>query len=109
MYRRVLVEKTGLYSTDTLLLEDNELWGRALKQGLRFANIPEYLLKYRIDKNFYKRRSGFRYGWNYIKTKFEINYALKTPFYSYLYIFLIGLIKIMPPLILRFVYPVSRN
>jgi glycosyltransferase involved in cell wall biosynthesis len=43
MYRRQLIETAGFYPTDTILMEDNVLWGRALKEGLRFANIPEYL------------------------------------------------------------------
>lgn len=109
MYRRLLVEKTGFYSTDTLLLEDNELWGRALKQGLRFANIPEYLLKYRIDKNFYKRRSGFRYGWNYFRTKLKVNKLLETPLRTNLLSFGIGVLKMLPFYFLKHVYHLSRK
>jgi glycosyltransferase involved in cell wall biosynthesis len=67
MYRRELIENAGFYPTDTVLMEDNVLWGKALKAGLRFANIPEYLLRFRKDERFYYRRSGIKYGWNYIK------------------------------------------
>ena len=82
MYRRKLIEIAGFYPTDTVLMEDNVLWGKALKKGLRFANIPEFLFRFRIDKEFYKRRSGFKYGWNFIKTRFKINRSLKFPIYS---------------------------
>jgi hypothetical protein len=104
MYRTSMIESAGYYPTDTILMEDNVLWGKALKQGLKFANIPEYLLKFRLDKNFHKRRSGIRYGWKYIQTKFKINKSLKFPVSSYLWSVLIGVIKMMPSFTLRYFY-----
>ncbi len=99
MYWRELIEKAGFYPTDTILMEDNILWGRALKAGLKFANIPKYLFKFRIDKNHFKRRSGITYGWNYIKTRFSINRLLDFPVYSYLLSLLVGLIKMIPSIL----------
>lgn len=96
MYRRELIEKAGFYPTDTILMEDNVLWGRALKAGLKFANIPKYLFKFRIDNNHFKRRSGFRYGWSYIRSRFNINRSLDFPFYSYFLSLSVGLIKMIP-------------
>jgi glycosyltransferase involved in cell wall biosynthesis len=107
MYSRNLVETAGFYPTDTVLMEDNVLWGNALKHGLKFANIPGYLLKFRISKNFFKRRSGIRYGWKYIQTKFKINRSLKYPVYSYMYSLLVGIIKMMPSFTLRYFYMVA--
>jgi len=104
MYHRRLIEVAGSYPVDTVLMEDNLLWGNALKCGLMFANIPEYLLKFRKDKAFYKRRSGFRYGWNYIQTRLRINKVLNLPLYSYFYTTIIGLLKMMPPFFLRYFY-----
>ena len=89
MYRRNLIERAGFYPTDTVLMEDNVLWGKALKHGFKFGNVPEYLFKVRIDKNFYKRRSGFKYGWNYIITRYKINKSLNFPIYSYLFLFVL--------------------
>jgi len=109
MYRRQLIEKSGFYPTDTVLMEDNVLWGKALKEGLRFANIPEFLFRFRIDKEFYKRRSGFKYGWNFIMTRFKINRSLNFPIYSYLLSFMIGTMKMMPSFILRYIYEFTRN
>jgi len=107
MYRKSLIEKTGFYPMDTVLMEDNVLWGKALKHGLKFANIPEYLLKFRIDKDFFKRRSGIRYGWKYIQTKFRINRTLKYPVYFYLFSIMVGTIKMMPSFTLRSFYMVA--
>ncbi|MDO9580629.1 MAG: glycosyltransferase [Bacteroidales bacterium] len=101
MYRRSLIEIAGFYPINTILMEDNVLWGRALKAGLKFANIPEYLLKFRIDEDFYMRRSGYKYGWHYIINRFKINKLLKLPLYVYIISFLIGIIKMMPSFILK--------
>ena len=109
IYRRQLIEKSGFYPTDTVLMEDNVLWGRALKEGLRFANIPEYLLKFRIDKDFYKRRSGFRYGWKYIQTKSEMNKFLDVPFYSYPILVGKGVLKMLPESFLKSLYHLHRK
>lgn len=108
MFRRELIEKAGFYPTDTILMEDNALWGKALKAGLRFSNIPEILLKFRIDKDFYKRRSGFRYGLNFIQTRLKNNSILNTPFNSGISI-IKGILKMLPSTILRFFYMLHRK
>lgn len=107
MYRRELIEKAGLYPVDTVLMEDSVLWGKALKSGLFFANLPDILFKFRKDRIFYRRRSGIRYAWNFILTRFKINRSLHFPLYSFLLILVIGLIKIMPPFVLRYFYILS--
>ncbi|MCX6254229.1 MAG: glycosyltransferase [Bacteroidia bacterium] len=109
MYRRSLIEIAGFYPSDTILMEDNVLWGKALMSGLSFANIPEYLFQFRIDGNFFKRRSGIKYGWNYIKTRIRINRSLKLPIYSYIISVLIGVFKMMPAFVLRYIYMAVRK
>jgi len=96
IYRRELIEKAGLYPEDTILMEDNVLWGRALYSGLRFANIPQVLHLFRKDREFYRRRSGLNYGWNYILTKFNTNRLLGLPCYSYLMTTGVGIWKMIP-------------
>lgn len=109
MFRRNMIETAGFYPTDTILMEDNVLWGRALKAGLRFANIPQYLLKFRVDKEFFKRRSGLKYGWKYITTRSKLIRELKIPCYYYLFSFAIGCIKMTSPLIIKYAYKVFRT
>jgi glycosyltransferase involved in cell wall biosynthesis len=109
IYRRTMVEEAGFYPTNTVLMEDNFLWGQALKAGARFANIPEYLFRFRKDRNFYKRRSGIKYGWNYILTRFSINKSLDFPLYTYVLTFIIGVIKMMPSSIVRYFYLVKER
>lgn len=109
MYKRVLIEKAGFYPTNTFLMEDNALWGNALKSGLEFANIPEFLIKFRIDNGFFKRRSGLRYGMKYIITKLKIYKLLNAPLYRYLFLIIIGITKMMPSFVLKNVYSLNRK
>ena len=109
MYRRNLIETAGFYPDNTVLMEDNVLWGRALEAGLMFANIPEYLLKFRKDEGFYKRRSGIKYGWNFIITRFKIIRALNFPVHSYFLLVMVGIIKMLPSYILKHFYTLDRT
>jgi glycosyltransferase involved in cell wall biosynthesis len=109
MYRRDLIEKAGFYPVNTHLMEDNALWGKALQNKLKFANMPDVLIKFRIDKGFYRRRSGISYGLNFMKERLRINRTLKFPLYTYAIIVSEGIIKMMPPFFLRIIYLINRK
>jgi glycosyltransferase involved in cell wall biosynthesis len=109
MYRRELIEKAGFYPTDTTFMEDNVLWGRALLGGLRFANIPEILFRFRIDRDFYRRRSGINYGWKYIQRKSELNCKLNSPFYLFPLLVGKGFLKMLPSFIFKHIFVISRR
>jgi glycosyltransferase involved in cell wall biosynthesis len=109
MYRRTLIETAGFYPVDTLLMEDNVLWGMALKHGFKFGNIPEFLFKFRIDRNFYRRRSGIKYGWSYICTRNKINRIIKSPFQAYFFSVVKGLVKMLPSSLIQPVYDRYRR
>lgn len=55
MFRRSSIINIGNYSITSGRRDDYELWFRAAANGLKFANIPEYLLYYRFFDNFYKK------------------------------------------------------
>jgi len=109
MFRREVIDKSGFYPTNTLRLEDYVFWSNAIKSGLLVANIPEYLLLFRRDKDFYKRRSGIRFGLNYIITRFKINKTLKAPIHIYFYSLCIGMIRMMPAFVIRYIYMAARR
>lgn len=60
MFRRRVFETGVRYATGTHLTEDMFLWVDLAKRGYVFANIPEPLLRYRVDSRFYERRRGAR-------------------------------------------------
>ncbi|TAL81033.1 MAG: glycosyltransferase [Bacteroidetes bacterium] len=104
IYRCELIEKAGYYPTDTVLMEDNILWGRALSYDLRFANVPETLIQYRIDSDFYMRRSGLHYGYCFIRTKCKLGKMNGNKWYYIVVIFFVGLIKMLPAFLIEIYY-----
>lgn len=54
-FRKTAIESIGSYNTKIKRRQDYELWMRAAKKGLKFANIPEYLLYYRFTDDYYKK------------------------------------------------------
>lgn len=49
MYRKEAIERHGGYNPDFRFAEDLDLWLRWMNAGLRFANLPQVLVKYRQD------------------------------------------------------------
>lgn len=109
MYKRQLIEKSGNYPTDTVLMEDNVLWGKALKQGLQFANIPEFLFKFRIDRDFYRRRSGLKYGWNFIRNRMNSFKMLGVPVQFYFFSVGSGLLRMLPSSLVKMFYQLLQR
>lgn len=109
MFRREMIDKAGLYPINTLKLEDYVLWGNALMKGFKLANIPEFLLKFRIDRDFYKRRSGLKYGTSFIQTRFKILISLKAPIHIYFFTLMIGIVKMLPIFLVKSIYRGHRK
>ena len=43
------------------LFEDYDLWMRMAARGLKMRNLPDILLRMRVDSNLYARRGGWKY------------------------------------------------
>jgi len=57
MLRREVIMQAGGYSCGKYMVaEDYELWSRLVQRGVRFANLPHVLLRYRLHDNQLKRR-----------------------------------------------------
>lgn len=63
IYKKSAVLKAGNYQTFKNI-EDYYLWGRMLKQGSVFANIPECLVNVRAGQAMFKRRANLTYFFN---------------------------------------------
>lgn len=70
MLRRQRILSVGNYDRNFRRRQDYELWFRAVKHGLKFANLPEPLLRYRFSAESMRRTSWnkawqqARIGWN---------------------------------------------
>lgn len=66
MFQRKDVIAAGSYQP-YYYMEDYYLWSRMVKQGFRFANLPQTLVNVRVSKDMYARRGGwkiFKSEWN---------------------------------------------
>lgn len=72
IYKKQLVIDSGNYR-DFLWFEDYDLWIRMLQKGYITANIPEYLVNVRADKDMFARRGG----WQYLKQDLRFQKYLK--------------------------------
>lgn len=105
----VVFKKTAVIQSenyrDFLWLEDYDLWVRMLQKGYITANIPEYLVNVRADKDMFARRGG----WQYLKQDYKFQkFLLKTDFVTKIE-FLINLlfrsvVRVMPNNIRVFIY-----
>lgn len=63
MYKKSAVLNAGNYQTFKNI-EDYYLWARMLKNGAKFANIPECLVNVRAGNAMFKRRANLTYFFN---------------------------------------------
>lgn len=75
--------KVGNYE-NVPFFEDYFLWIKLFKNNYRFAGIDKTLVNTKINLDFYKRRSGFKYFIhykNFLKNCLRINFISKIEFY----------------------------
>lgn len=75
-FRRSYIEKSGLYSLDTYFGEDTMMWAQGFVAGCVFANVPEYLFRFRLDDNFFKRRRGWKHAKGIFTLRHKVNKML---------------------------------
>lgn len=104
MFRKSYFEKAGLYPLDTYFGEDTIMWAKGFQKGCVFANLPEFLLYFRMDKNFFSRRKGWNHAKSIFNLRMRVNRILGYGFKADLYAVSYFLIKLMPSSILNIIY-----
>ncbi|EFE7186531.1 TPA: glycosyltransferase [Escherichia coli] len=75
---RAKVFKHGLrYPINTYLSEDLALWYEMIYLGLKFGNVPDVLLKYRLTDSTLSRRKGLKKAGNEIALRFSYMKKMK--------------------------------
>lgn len=95
MFKKESLAKIGFYNEKFRTSQDLDLYLRAAGAGLKFANIPEYLFRYRIDHDFLKRKS-FQFRWNDYKIRIEGFKHIKLPWYKYGYALIPLVLGVLP-------------
>ena len=108
MFRKSYFEKAGLYPEDTYFGEDTIMWAQGFASGCKFANIPEFLLKFRLDENFFKRRRGLKHAKSILSLRRRVNHMLGFGFKETIYSYLYAIAKLMPTAVLNIIYKTAR-
>jgi glycosyltransferase involved in cell wall biosynthesis len=78
MLRHSFFKKVGLYDETFIKSQDLELWARAYVAGIQMANLPDFLLLYRMEENFWSKRTSAVVIRNEIRViKYLINHSGK--------------------------------
>lgn len=108
MFRKTYFEKAGLYPEDTYFGEDTMMWANGFSNGCQFGNIPEFLFKFRIDNNFFKRRRGWKHAKSIWSLRKKVNGMLGFGYKEDMYALMYALAKMMPTRILNLIYQKAR-
>ena len=108
MFRRSYIEKAGVYSLDTYFGEDTMMWAQGFAAGCKFANVPEYLFKFRLNDDFFNRRRGWKHAKGILTLRWRVNKMLHYPLKAYFYAFAYAGAKMMPTKMLNMIYRKAR-
>lgn len=108
MYRRSYIEKAGLYALDTYFGEDTMMWAQGFKAGCVFGNVPEFLLQFRLDDNFFERRRGWKHAKGIFTLRHRVNKMLNYGIVADFWAFSYAVAKMMPKFILNIIYKTAR-
>lgn len=103
-FRRRFFDKAKGYRSEYRKNQDTMLWFDGFRNGCRFSNLPDVILKFRVNDSFYNRRDGFKRARQMLKDRFKINRALNYDFSSYFFAFAMFAMTLSPKFIKRFLY-----
>jgi len=95
VFRISSIKKTELYNSNLQRRQDYEFWFRCVKAGMKFANIPEPLLKYRYTEDWFKKNTP-GVIWQQVKMGWKGNKLVNASFGAYIGT-LFPIIKILLP------------
>ena len=108
MFRRSYIEKVGDYAEDTYFGEDTMMWAQGFVNGCKFANLPEFLFKFRLNDEFFSRRRGWKHAMGILTLRWRVNRMLHYPLMAYLYAIAYAGAKMMPTPVLNLIYKIAR-
>lgn len=95
MFRKESFKKIDFYNESYRTTQDYEMWFRAAGIGLKFHNLNEVLLKYRMDSNYTSRKS-LKYRFYDCQLRLHGFKYINLPYYLYFYAFIPILLGLIP-------------
>jgi glycosyltransferase EpsE len=102
MLRKACIQEGFLYDESYKKSEDLEYWLRLRKNGYKLANMPDYLLKYRVCGDLSQKRVNDHWIYNY-KARIK-NFYFNDLFFNLLSVIVSFSYTIMPNFIMRSIY-----
>lgn len=105
MFRRRVFEQGNRYPTHTCFTEDMAFWLELLYKNYKFHNLPDVLLKYRLEENTMSRRSGLSKAKSEVSLRLGYMFLLnKFSFKNMLLIYSRYFFHLLPPKIMSLAY-----
>jgi glycosyltransferase involved in cell wall biosynthesis len=110
MFRKSFFDKAGCkYRPEYRQNQDTMLWYDGLMKGVKMANIPDVVLRFRMtDSLFKKRRNGWAFAKKQLQDRLMINKGLHYGFYANLFAYAMFALLIAPPFVKKIAYRVLR-
>lgn len=100
MFKKSKVLEVGNYQ-DCPLMEDTLLWVNMLLRGAKAKNIDDYLLYFRVGKDMFERRGGWKYYKKYKQGRKMVYQTGYISWWDYQYTLLVQLVVALMPNKLR--------
>ena len=117
-YRNSMAHVTTVFRREVLIShnydeskknEDYDLWFRLYLSGIKFANLPDSLVKVRTNSLFFNRRKDIKRALEVAKTKCKFTKVFKLGFHGYIYSILHFFLFMSPGFVKKFIYKNFRT
>lgn len=86
--------------------QDTMLWFDGFMSGCIFANLPDTVLNFRVAKDFYGRRNGWKRAKQMMRSRMEINKAMKYDVSANLFALAMAIMTVSPTWSKKFLYKI---
>ena len=107
MFRARYFEKVvGGYRNEYRKNQDTMLWFDGFMNGCVFANIPDTVLHFRVNDDFYNRRNGWKRAKQMLRDRLKMNKALGYDISANLFAFAMFCMTISPSWVKKILYKI---
>jgi len=107
MFRASYFEKVSRgYRKEYRKNQDTMLWFDGFMNGCVFANLPDTVLHFRVNDDFYKRRNGWKRARQMLRDRWKMNKALHYDLSANLFAVAMFCMTISPSWVKKFLYKI---
>lgn len=104
MFRKTYFKKVSGYRPEYRTNQDTMLWFDGFMNRCVFANLPEVVLEFRVSKDFYGRRNGWKRARQMLCSRMEINKAMKYDISANIFAMAMAGMIVSPTWLKKFLY-----